>query len=289
MGIGMIYQEFNLVNELTVFENIFLGKEIKRGIINDNKQMIDKAEKLFERLNIKIDPLTKVKNLSVAYCQLVEIAKTLQEDSKIIIFDEPTAPLTENEIDVLFDIIRKLRDEGLTIIYISHRMDEIEALTDRVTVMRDGTAVKTLNTKDTSRQEIIRLMIGRSLNETYPAKKPVTYEETPALEVRHLTNSKIRDVNFELYKGEILGIAGLVGAGRTEILRALFGADPITSGEVLINGKPFDIKNNPRRAIEHGISLVPEGPETAGPALDAVYPAQSDAGENKRHEQVPSD
>lgn len=264
MGIGMIYQEFNLVNELTVFENIFLGKEIKRGIINDNKQMIDKAEKLFERLNIKIDPLTKVKNLSVAYCQLVEIAKTLQEDSKIIIFDEPTAPLTENEIDVLFDIIRKLRDEGLTIIYISHRMDEIEALTDRVTVMRDGTAVKTLNTKDTSRQEIIRLMIGRSLNETYPAKKTVTYEETPALEVRHLTNSKIRDINFKLYKGEILGIAGLVGAGRTEILRALFGADPITSGEVLINGKPFDIKNNPRRAIEHGISLVPEDRKRQG-------------------------
>nr|WP_325205501.1 sugar ABC transporter ATP-binding protein [uncultured Oscillibacter sp.] len=264
LGVGMIYQEFNLVNELTVYENIFLGKEIKLGLINDNRRMIEQTEKLFERLSIKIDPLAKVKNLSVAYCQLVEIAKTLQENSKIIVFDEPTAPLTESEIQVLFDIIRRLREEGLTIIYISHRMDEIEALTDRVTIMRDGTAIKTLNTKDTSRQEIIRLMIGRSLNETFPAKNTVVYDNTPVLEVRHLSNAKLSDINFKLYKGEILGIAGLVGAGRTEILRALFGADPILSGEILINGQPLDVKNNPRRAIESGISLVPEDRKRQG-------------------------
>ena len=265
-GVGMIYQEFNLVNEMTVYENIFLGKEIRKGLIIQKKEMIEQSKKLFERLNIKIDPQTKVSELSVAYCQLIEIAKTLQEEAKIVIFDEPTAPLTNDEISILFKIIRKLRDDGMTIIYISHRMDEIKELTDRVTIMRDGQVIKTLKTNETDRQEIIRLMIGRTLDETFPTRQPSKDRsgETPVLEVRNLTNSQIENVSFKLYKGEILGLAGLVGAGRTEILRAIFGADAIVRGEILINGNTVQIKHRPGMAIKSGIALVPEDRKREG-------------------------
>ena len=265
-GIGMIYQEFNLVQEMTVYENIFLGKEIRHGPVIDRKAMIEETNKLFERIRFPIDPKEKIRNLSVAYCQLIEIAKTLQENAEIIVFDEPTAPLTNDEIEVLFGIIRQLRDEGVTIIYISHRMDEIEELTDYVTVMRDGEVVGSSKTSETSRQEIIRMMIGRTLDETFPAREPSRDhgDEVPVLEVRHLTNEKIKDVSFKLYKGEILGLSGLVGAGRTEVLRAIFGADTYTEGEILINGVPVRIDGNPRNAIREGISLLPEDRKRQG-------------------------
>ena len=266
LGISMIYQEFNLVNEMTVYENIFLGKEIRNGPVIDKKEMIAQTEKLFEQMQIKIDPREKIKNLSVAYCQLIEIAKALQEKARIVIFDEPTAPLTDNEIEILFGIIRRLRDEGMTIIYISHRMDEIEALTDRVTVMRDGEKVKTLLTRETNRTEIIRLMIGRTLDETFPAREPYRDrgDEVPVLEVRNLTNKYVKDISFKLYAGEILALSGLVGAGRTEVLRAIFGADRITSGEILVKGKPMNPEHRPRVAIKRGISLVPEDRKRQG-------------------------
>ena len=266
-GIGMIYQEFNLVNEMTVYENIFLGKEIRRGMIIDRKAMIAKTRALFQRMNISIDPMTKIKDLSIAYCQLVEIAKTLQEEVKVIIFDEPTAPLTTDEITVLFGIIRKLKEDGLAVIYISHRMDEIMELTDCVTVMRDGLVVKTLQTSQTDIQEIIRLMIGRTIDETYPPRRPsseIDRSGVPALEVRGLTNKKVKDISFKLYRGEILAFSGLVGAGRTEILRALFGADPIQKGEVFVNGEKVNFKNKPREAIRAGISLLPEDRKRQG-------------------------
>ena len=239
-GIGMIYQEFNLVNEMTVYENIFLGKEIRRGMIIDRKAMIAKTRALFQRMNISIDPMTKIKDLSIAYCQLVEIAKTLQEEAKVIIFDEPTAPLTT---------------------------DEIMELTDCVTVMRDGLVVKTLQTSQTDIQEIIRLMIGRTIDETYPPRRPsseIDRSGVPALEVRGLTNKKVKDISFKLYRGEILAFSGLVGAGRTEILRALFGADPIQKGEVFVNGEKVNFKNKPREAIRAGISLLPEDRKRQG-------------------------
>ena len=267
LGIGMIYQEFNLVNEMTVYENIFLGNEIRRGPVIDKKAMIKQTEELFDRMNVRLSPYTKIRDLSVAYCQLVEIAKTLHEQSDIIIFDEPTAPLSEEEIEKLFGIIRNLRDDGATVIYISHRMDEIMRLTDKVTVMRDGCVVKTMNTADTNIQEIIRLMIGRTLDETFPKRKPSAEAErngVPALEVRNITNKKIKDISFKLYKGEILGLSGLVGAGRTEVLRALFGADPYESGELYIDGKPVRLKTNPRNAIKEGIALVPEDRKRQG-------------------------
>lgn len=269
-GIGMIYQEFNLVNEMTVYENIFLGKELRNGPIIKKKEMIARANQLFESLNIKIDPRARIRDLSVAYCQLIEIAKTLQENARIIIFDEPTAPLTTEEIENLFKIIRSLRDQGMTIIYISHRMDEIEELTDRVTVMRDGQVIKTLKTAETDRREIIRLMIGRTLDETFPQRKPSVdrSSETPALEVRGLTNSRIDNVNFKVYKGEILGLSGLVGSGRTEIVRAIFGADAIQKGQIFINGRPVDVKHRPDVAIKNGISLVPEDRKREGLHLE---------------------
>ena len=266
-GIGMIYQEFNLVNEMTVYENIFLGKEIRKGMLIDRKAMIAQTRELFRRMNITLDPMTKIKDLSIAYCQLVEIAKTLQEKVRVIIFDEPTAPLTADEISVLFGIIRKLKEDGLAVIYISHRMDEIMGLTDRVTVMRDGKIVKTLQTDQTDIQEIIRLMIGRTIDETFPARRlssEIDRSGVPALEVRGLTNSKVKDVSFRLYRGEILALSGLVGSGRTEILRALFGADPISKGEILVNGEKVDFKNKPSKAIRAGISLLPEDRKRQG-------------------------
>ena len=266
-GVGMIYQEFNLVNEMTVYENIFLGKEIRKGMLIDRRAMIAQTRELFRRMNIALDPMTKIKDLSIAYCQLVEIAKTLQEEARVIIFDEPTAPLTTDEITVLFGIIRKLKEDGLSVIYISHRMDEIMELTDCVTVMRDGQVVKTLQTDKTDIQEIIRLMIGRTIDETFPPRRPsseIDRSGTPALEVRGLTNRKVKDVSFRLYRGEILALSGLVGSGRTEILRALFGADPIQKGEIFVNGKKADFKNKPGKAIRAGISLLPEDRKRQG-------------------------
>ena len=266
-GVGMIYQEFNLVNEMTVYENIFLGKEIRKGMLIDRRAMIAQTRELFRRMNIALDPMTKIKDLSIAFCQLVEIAKTLQEEARVIIFDEPTAPLTTDEITVLFGIIRKLKEDGLAVIYISHRMDEIMELTDCVTVMRDGQVVKTLQTDKTDIQEIIRLMIGRTIDETFPPRRPsseIDRSGTPALEVRGLTNRKVKDVSFRLYRGEILALSGLVGSGRTEILRALFGADPIQKGEIFVSGKKADFKNKPGKAIRAGISLLPEDRKRQG-------------------------
>lgn len=270
LGIGMIYQEFNLVSEMAVYENIFLGKEIRNGVFIDKNAMITETKALFERLNIKIDPQAKIKDLPVAYCQMVEIAKTLSENAKILIFDEPTAPLTSEEIDALFAIIRKLKSEGMTIIYISHRMDEIKNLSDRITVMRDGCVVKTMMTCDTSMDEIIRLMIGRTISETFPKRLPsetIDRDGEPILEIKNLCSKKLKNINLKLYKGEILGLAGLVGSGRTEILRALFGADPITSGEIFVNGEKVRL-NSPSDSIKQGISLVPEDRKRQGLHLD---------------------
>lgn len=265
--IAMIYQEFNLVNEMTVYENIFLGKELRKGMVIDKRSMIERTEELFKRLNIKLSPYAKIKDLSVAYCQLIEIAKALHEEADIFIFDEPTAPLSNDEIDALFDIIGNLKDEGKTIVYISHRMDEVKRITDKVTVMRDGMVVDTLITDKTDIQEIIRLMIGRTLDDTFPSRRPsseIDRTQQPVLEVNKLCNEHVKDISFKLYKSEILGLAGLVGAGRTEVLRALFGADAIDNGEVIINQEKIELKKNPRNAIKSGVALVPEDRKRQG-------------------------
>ena len=266
-GIGMIYQEFNLVPELSIYENIFLGKELRRGVDIDRKRMIQETEELFSEMNIQIDPQKKICDISVAYCQLVEIAKALKEDVKLLIMDEPTAPLTNQEVGILFGLVKQLRERGITVIYISHRMEEIFELSDYLTVMRDGAVVKTMRTCDTNQQEIISLMVGRELGMEFPPKGAVQAEETPALEVKHLTTDVISDVSFKVHHGEILGLAGLVGAGRTETIRAIFGADRLASGEIWVNGKAVKI-SSPSQAIKLGIGMIPEDRKRQGVHLE---------------------
>ena len=265
-GISMIYQEFNMVNDVPVYENIFIGSEIrKQGIIVDKKEMIRRSKELFTKMDVDIDPRQLPRNLSVAQCQLVEIAKALKDNCKVLVMDEPTAALTNKEIGTLLDLIKRLKEEGITIIYISHRMDEIMTLSDRVSIMRDGHVITTLNTAETTQKEIITLMVGRELGTEFPPR--TTQAGDVALEVRHLCTGKVKDVSFTLRKGEILGFAGLVGSGRTEIVRAIFGADKIDSGEIYINGKKVDI-HKPAQAIAMGIGMIPEDRKRQGVHLD---------------------
>jgi ribose transport system ATP-binding protein len=256
LGISAIYQEFNLIPHLSVAENVFFGKEITRGILINMNKMCSETEKILERLGLKINPRALIKDLSVAYQQIVEISKAISRNVKILIMDEPSAPLTTNEVDRMFDLVRTLKQQGVTVIYISHRLGEAFQLADRVTVLRDGKFIKTLITKETNRQELIRLMVGRTLGEAYPEKKHKS--EEVLLEVKNLCTERfIKNISFRLRRGEILGLGGLVGAGRTELARAIFGADPIKSGEIHVEGKRVNIRST-SSAITKGIGLIPE-------------------------------
>ena len=264
-GIAAIYQEFNLVGELTVAENIFLGRAIKKGIVIDKKAMVEQSAEIFRQFDIKIDPNALVKNLTVGYQQLVEIAKAFSQKAQILIMDEPSAPLTKAEVALLFVMIEKLKKNGLTIIYISHRMDEIFRLSDRITVMRDGVKIKTLRTCDTNVDELIRLMVGRDLTETYPARKCKVSEEV-LLDVSGLCGNGLNDISFKLRKGEILGFAGLIGSGRTELAELIFGVKQKTSGSIRFKEKEISPRS-PREAIDRGIALVPEDRKRQGALL----------------------
>ena len=227
-----------MVGDLTVAQNIFIGREPKKGFRIDDKKMIEDSKKLFQELNIEIDPREKMHNLTVGKQQMCEIAKAISHKAEVIIFDEPSAALTEKEIADLFVIIRDLREKGLGIVYISHRMDEIKVITDRVTVMRDGGYVGTLITKDSTKEDIINMMVGRVIYEDPKQHSMVAPDAPVVLKVEHLNAGKmVQDVSFELRKGEILGFSGLMGAGRTETARALFGADPKQSGKISIMDK----------------------------------------------------
>lgn len=269
LGISIIHQELNLAPDLTVAQNIFIGREPKKGFnfFLDEKQLIKRTQKLFDRLNISLNPREKVENLSVAKQQMVEIAKALSFDSKVLVMDEPTAALTDAEIDSLFTMIKKLRSDGVGIIYISHRMEELKKITDRATVMRDGTYIGTVNTQDATIDQIISMMVGRQIYQNQnPEIKAVSKEKV--LEVKNLTRgSTIKNVSFDLHKGEILGFAGLMGAGRTEVARAIFGADPIDSGEILINGQKVQIKS-PFDAVQNGIGYLSEDRKQFGLMLE---------------------
>jgi ribose transport system ATP-binding protein len=256
LGISAIYQEFNLVPYLSIAENIFFGKEITRGILINMNKMCSETEKILDRLGMKINPRMLIKDLSVAYQQIVEISKAISRNVKILIMDEPSAPLTTNEVDRMFNLVRTLKQQGVTVIYISHRLGEAFQLADRVTVLRDGKYIKTLITKETNRQELIRLMVGRTLGEAYPEKK--NKSEEVLLEVKNLcTEGLLKNISFRLCRGEILGFGGLVGAGRTELARVIFGADPIKTGEIYIEGKRVNIRST-SSAITKGIGLIPE-------------------------------
>lgn len=257
-GIVIVHQELNMLNHLTVAQNIFIGREMMTGKLISDKKMNEEAKKLFDKLNIDIDPTEKMGRLTVGKQQMCEIAKAISHDAKVIVFDEPSAALTETEIDELFKIIKDLREKQMGIVYISHRMDEIKVITDRVTVMRDGGYVGTLITEDSTKDDIINMMVGRVIYEEPKTKSNVAPDAPVVLKVENLNAGKmVQDVSFELHKGEILGFSGLMGAGRTETARALFGADPKESGDVYINGKKMDIKN-PMDAVKNGIGYLSE-------------------------------
>ena len=264
-GIGVIYQEFNLVSSLSIADNIFLGSEIKNGIIRNKKAMLKKSNELLKSLGIDIDPSTLVKDLAVAYQQIVEIVKAVSKDVKVLIMDEPSAPLTNNEVEAMFKLIDILKKKGTTIIYISHRIEELFAISDRVSVLRDGEYIDTKVTSETKRDELIGLMVGRFVTEQFPERDSEIGEKV--LEVKNLyADNYLRDISFDLHKGEILGFAGLVGAGRTELARAIFGADKKQYGEVIIDGKSVDVKS-PRHAKKLGVALLPEDRKKQGVLL----------------------
>lgn len=267
-GIAIVHQELNMMNQLTVAQNIFIGREFMRGKFIDDKKMNEEAAKLFQKLNIEIDPAETMSELTVGKQQMCEIAKAISKDVKVIVFDEPTAALTESEIDELFKIIRDLREKQLGIVYISHRMDEIKTITDRVTVMRDGEYVGTLITEDCTKDDIINMMVGRTIYETPKEKSNVAPNAPVVLKVEHLCAGKmVRDVSFELKKGEILGFSGLMGAGRTEAARALFGADKKESGVIYVKGEKVEI-NSPQDAVKCGIGYLSEDRKRYGLVID---------------------
>jgi ribose transport system ATP-binding protein len=268
LGISIIHQELNLMPHLTIAQNIFIGRE-PRGrmrVTLDERALNRKASALFEELHLALDPRRKVGDLAVAGQQMVEIAKALSFQAEVLIMDEPTATLTETEIDELFRIIRQLRERGVGVVHISHRLEELKQISDRVTVMRDGHYIETMATAEAPIEKIISLMVGRTIFEEAP-DIPEERDEQVVLEVRGLNRGRmVRDVSFELRRGEILGFAGLVGAGRTEVARAVFGADRRDSGEILVNGTSVDIRS-PADAVRHGIGYLSEDRKRYGLAL----------------------
>ena len=266
-GIVIVHQELNMMGHLTVAQNIFIGREPRSGLFIKDAAMNAEARKLFKQLNIEIDPKETMSNLTVAKQQMCEIAKAISHEAKIIIFDEPTAALTDTEIEQLFVIIRDLRAKGYGIVYISHRMDEIKKITDRVSVMRDGQYIGTLITEDCTKEDIINMMVGRVIYEEPKTHSMVAPDAPVVLKVEHLNAGRmVQDVSFELRKGEILGFAGLVGAGRTETARALFGADPKQGGDIYINGQKVEI-HSPKDAVKAGISYLSEDRKRFGVVL----------------------
>ena len=264
-----------MMGHLTVAQNIFIGREYMNGKLIDDKKMNEEAKKLFDQLGINIDPKETMSRLTVGKQQMCEIAKAISHDAKVIIFDEPSAALTEAEIEELFKIIRDLRDKQMGIVYISHRMDEIKVITDRVTVMRDGGYVGTLITKDSTKDDIINMMVGRVIYEDPKTESQVAPDAPVVLKVEHLNAGRmVKDVSFELHKGEILGFSGLMGAGRTETARALFGADPKDSGDIYVNGQKVEIKT-PQDAVKCGIGYLSEDRKRFGIVVDKTVAENS--------------
>lgn len=257
-GVVIVHQELNMINHLTVAQNVFIGRESMTGFLTNDDEINSKTQALFDRLNMDINPKEKVGNLTVGKMQMVEIAKAISMNAKIVVFDEPTAALTESEIKELFKIIHDLKMQQIGIVYISHRMDEIKQITDRVTVMRDGEYIGTIDTATSTKDEIINMMVGRVIYEDPKSQSEVPAGAETVLEVKNLNfGNRVKDLSFELKKGEILGFSGLMGAGRTEMARLIFGADARDSGEIFVHGQKVDI-NEPKDAVKHGIGYLSE-------------------------------
>lgn len=263
-GVSMVHQELNQVLQRNVLDNIWLGRYPIKGFFVDEKKMYEDTINIFKDLDIKVDPRKKVADLPIAERQMIEIAKAVSYKSKVIVMDEPTSSLTEKEVEHLFRIIKRLKESGVAIVYISHKMEEIKMISDEITILRDGKWISTNDVSKISTEQIISMMVGRDLTERFP-KKDNTVKEM-ILEVKNLTalnQPSIQDVNFELYKGEILGIAGLVGSKRTEIVESIFGMRPKEKGEIILNGKTVKNKN-PEDAIKNGFALVTEERRSTG-------------------------
>ena len=260
-GIRIIYQEINSYDELTVAENIFVNNEPKKGGLVDWKEMNSRAEALLKRLNVDIEPTRIVGSLSTAQKQLIEIARALANDIRILVMDEPTSALSDTEVDALLKLVKELAKEGISVIYISHKLDELYTVATRVQIMRDGKRVGVRMLAQTPQEELVRLMVGREIRDMYP-KVEIPQGET-VLEVQNLTNQKIHDISFEVHAGEILGIFGLMGAGRTELCKAIFGAAPVESGEIRMHGKRVKIQNV-SDAKKCGLAYLPNDRKAEG-------------------------
>ncbi len=264
LGIEVIYQEFSLVEPLSVAQNVFLGENA--GLLVSHKELQERAKKIFDEMNVPMDPAEKVRRLSPAKKQLVEIAKAISRNAQILIMDEPSAPLSASEVETMFEIIGRMKERGVTILYISHRIEELFRISDRVSVMRDGCYIDTLVTKQTNRRELINLMVGRELKEYYPKRTASPGEVV--LEVRNISGFGDENISFHVRRGEILGVAGLVGSGRTELASILYGAVPKESGETWIDGSKREIRS-PHQAIEYGMGLIPEDRKHQGCIINA--------------------
>ncbi|WP_033125060.1 sugar ABC transporter ATP-binding protein [Eubacterium sp. ER2] len=266
-GIVFIHQELNVLFDLTVEENMFLGKEIHgRFGVCDKKAMRAEVRKILDRLGVSIDPQQRMSELSVGQQQMIEIAKALMVDAKVIIMDEPTAALTQSETEVLFQVVRSLKEKGVSIVYISHRMEEIFELCDRITVLRDGSYIDTKRIQDTDMNDVVKMMIGREIGERYPLREASIGEVV--FKVEGLTCPGVfKDVSFEVHAGEVLGVSGLMGAGRTEIMQAIFGNMPHVTGKLFLNGEEIH-NHNPGQAMKNGIGFITEDRKTEGLMLE---------------------
>lgn len=266
LGISAVYQEFNLAMDLPVSENVFMGNNPGNGFIVDAAEQVKRTQAIFDEFGVDIDPNADVRTLSLASMQIVEIAKATALNARILIMDEPTAPLTGKEVETLFRIVRNAKAKGVSIIYISHRLEEIFEICDRIVVMRDGQYEGTRMVKDTNRDELIRMMLGHDLTDYFPEKQVKTNPEV-VLKAENLSGNGVRNVSFELHKGEVLGFAGLVGAGRTELMNLLFGSVRKDSGTITVNGKDYNPRS-PLDAIKNGIALLPEDRKRLGLLMD---------------------
>jgi len=266
-GVGMVFQEFSLIPQLTVAQNIFLTREpTSAGLISD-AEMVRRSREIFETMRVDIDPHKAIEDLPTAYWQLTEIAKALSQDARVLIFDEPTTALAKTETQDLFELMRRLKDQGISIVYISHRMEEVFEICDRITVLRDGQIATTQDTADLTMADVIGAIVGRTMEHAMEWQEREVGDEV-VLEARKLNaGDRLRDVDIYLRRGEVLGLAGLMGSGRTELARALFGIDHVDSGDVLLNGKKRSIKS-PGAAIDAGIALIPEDRRVQGLVLD---------------------
>ena len=268
-GIGMVFQEFSLVPSLTVAQNIYLTTEpLANGVFIRDREAVDKAREVFQQMEVDIDPAARVGDLGTAYWQLTEIAKAMAQDARVLIMDEPTASLAKHEADQLFELVGRLKARGISVVYISHRMEEVYRIADRITILRDGKNLLTMRLTDVTPEQIVEGIVGQQIEGMAYQERETSAEPEVLLEADALTaGSRVQNVSFTLHRGEIIGLAGLMGSGRTELARCLFGIDKLESGEIRIHGQRIDI-SDPRQAIKAGLALIPEDRRAQGLVLE---------------------